>query len=57
MKLGHRLKSMILYLKDKFSISVEFAEEGFKENFSKRFYKEKKLLKFLIHYQEKAKSL
>ena len=36
---------MILYLKDKFSISVEFAEEGFKENFSKRYYKEKKLLK------------
>jgi hypothetical protein len=45
MKLGHRLKSMVVYLKDKFSISVEFAEEGFKENFSKRFYKDKKLLK------------
>ena len=39
MKLGHRLKSMIAYLKDKFSISVEFAEEGFKENFSKDFIK------------------
>ena len=36
MKLGHRLKSMVVYLKDKFSISVEFAEEGFKENFSKK---------------------
>ena len=39
MKLGHRLKSMVVYLKDKFSISVEFAEEGFKENFSKDFTK------------------
>ena len=37
MKLGNRLKSMIVYLKEKFSISVEFAEEGFKENFSKRY--------------------
>ncbi len=45
MKLGHRLKSMIVYLKERFSISVEFAEEGFKENFSKRYYKEKKLLR------------
>ena len=39
MKLGHRLKSMVVYLKDKFSISVEFAEEGFKENFQKDFTK------------------
>ena len=58
MKLGHRLKSMVVYLKDKFSISVEFAEEGFKENFSKRFYKDKKLLKkFPILYLGKVKSL
>ena len=45
MKLGNRFKSMIAYLKDKFSIEVDLAEEGFIENFSKRFYKEKKLLK------------
>ena len=45
MKLGNRFKSMIAYLKEKFSINVELAEEGFIENFSKRFYKEKKLLK------------
>ena len=45
MKLGNRFKSMIAYLKKKFSIDVELAEEGFIENFSKRFYKEKKLLK------------
>ena len=45
MKLGNRFKSMIAYLKEKFSITVDLAEEGFIENFSKRFYKEKKLLK------------
>ena len=45
MKLGNRFKSMIAYLKEKFSINVELAEEGFTESFSKRFYKEKKLLK------------
>ena len=37
MKLGNRFKSMIAYLKDKFSIEVDLAEEGFIENFSKRF--------------------
>ena len=41
MKLGNRFKSMIAYLKEKFSITVDLAEEGFIENFSKRFYKEK----------------
>ncbi len=45
MKLGHRLQSMITYLKDKFSINVDFADDVFKENFSKRYYEEKKLLK------------
>ncbi len=45
MKLGNRFKSMIFYLKEKFSIDVELAEEGFIESFSKRFYKEEKLLK------------
>ena len=45
MKLGNRFKSMISYLKDKFSIDVDLAEEGFIENFSKRYYKEQKLLK------------
>ena len=44
-EIRNRFKSMILYLKDKFSISVEFAEEGFIENFSKRYYKDQKLLK------------
>ena len=41
MKLGNRIKSMIAYLKEKFTITVDLAEEGFIENFSKRFYKEK----------------
>ena len=41
MKLGHRLKSMILYLKDKFSISVEFAEEDSKKIFQKDTIKKK----------------
>ncbi|MBF96003.1 MAG: XRE family transcriptional regulator [Pelagibacterales bacterium] len=45
MKLGNRFKSMIAYLKEKFSINVDLADEGFVENFSKRFYKEEKLLK------------
>ena len=39
MKLGNRFKSMIAYLKDKFSIEVDLAEEGFIENFSKDFTK------------------
>ncbi len=45
MKLGNRFKSMIAYLKDKFSINVDLEDEGFIENFSKRYHKDKKLLK------------
>ena len=32
-------------LKEKFSINVDLEDEGFKENFSKRYHKDKKLLK------------
>ena len=42
---GNRLNSMINYLKEKFSIKVDFSEEGFKESFVKRFISDKKLLK------------
>ena len=46
MKLGNRFKSMIgLSYEKNFPSTVDLAEEGFIENFSKRFYKEKKLLK------------
>ena len=41
MKLGNRFKSMIAYLKEKFSITVDLAEEGFIENFQKDFTKKK----------------
>ena len=43
--LGNRLISMINYLRERFSIRVEFIEEGFKENFVKKFIAEKSLLK------------
>ncbi|MDC0651836.1 short-chain fatty acyl-CoA regulator family protein [Alphaproteobacteria bacterium] len=43
--LGNRLISMINHLKEKFSIRVEFSEEGFKENFLKNFIEERKVLK------------
>ena len=38
MKLGNRFKSMIAYLKEKFSINVDLEDEGFIENFSKKRY-------------------
>ena len=46
MKLGNRFKSMIFYLKEKFSITVDLAEEGFIENFSKDFTKKKTIENF-----------
>ncbi len=43
-KLGNRLKSMIMFLKEKFSIDVNFSEDAFKKSFTKKFQPEKKLL-------------
>ena len=43
-KLGNRLKSMIIFLKEKFSIDVNFSEDAYKNSFTKKFQPEKKLL-------------
>ncbi|MAI02199.1 MAG: XRE family transcriptional regulator [Rickettsiales bacterium TMED254] len=42
--IGNRLVSMIEHLKKKFSISVDFIEQGTKDNFVKKFISEKKIL-------------
>ena len=42
--IGNRLVSMIEHLKTKFSISVDFIEQGTKDNFVKKFISEKKIL-------------
>jgi predicted transcriptional regulator/DNA-binding XRE family transcriptional regulator len=44
-KHGSRLMSMINYLSEKFSIKIDFEEEGLKNNFVKKFISEKKILK------------
>ena len=54
MKLGNRFKSMIAYLKEKFSITVDLAEEGFIENF-KKILQRKKLRKFLNTLSRESK--
>lgn len=43
--LGNRLKSMIVFLKEKFSIDVQFSDDAFKNSFTKKFQPDKKLLK------------
>ena len=45
MNLGNRLKSMVSYLNDKFSINVKFSEDALDENFSKKYIAEEKVLK------------
>ena len=42
---GNRLMSMLQYLKEKFSIKIDFEEENLKNNFVKKFIVNKKLLK------------
>ena len=43
-KLGNRLKSMVVFLKEKFSIDVNFSEDAFKNSFTKKFQPDKNLL-------------
>jgi len=45
MELGNKLNSLIVYLKEKFSIKVIFPENSIEENFSKKYIADRKLLK------------